>query len=137
MAQLQIQKNIWVMDMTKKIALDILERYNLYLKGRGLYPMTMSTDELIQAIDTVTVSNNSVSQKTPMEQLADKIDQYKKLYGGIDITNLKSVIYCFLDVEKEYIKNISLNSNQITCKHERIEREDGCDTCLDCGERNW
>jgi hypothetical protein len=28
-------------------------------------------------------------------------------------------------------------SEQLPCKHEHIDRRDGCDECLDCGARNF
>lgn len=40
----------------------------------------------------------------------------------------------------EFLKIKLLNKAHViksVCRHENIDSSDGCDTCLDCGARNW
>lgn len=44
-------------------------------------------------------------EKTPMQQLIDKIDLYDER-GGINLSTLKAILQSYLKLETEYLKNI-------------------------------
>jgi hypothetical protein len=46
-----------------------------------------------------------MEEKTPMEQLIEKIELYDRR-GGINMLTLKAVLQSYLKLETEYLKNI-------------------------------
>ncbi len=68
-----------------------------------------------------------MADKTPMEQLIDKIDLYDK-NGGINMFTLKDVLQSYLKIETEYLSNLKLE------KVEKVKEKKH--RCPECGRYN-
>lgn len=61
---------------------------------------------------------------------ADLIPKLSKVWEKLEL--LQEVVN-----KKCNIPHVVGRSEPLPCKHEHIERSDGCDECMDCGSRNY